>query len=337
MGQDGQQSRGGRVGGAARCLARRQAAILRLRLRIAELREKAGAWRAVFAMLRGARADFPDRRRRSTAGCKEAFAAVRAIPSLDKMAPTELIALLDENAELMADGPDGEPMRALLAQKLMALDLPKQADPLLTKLMRAAPFGPARAGFGATLATRPPARRRCATAPLLALSESNSADMDDAVRERRALITARVEAKRGNAGEAAAALSGNQTPEAEEARAAILEHAQDWPAARDALATLAARVVPDSRDARTTRSCRLCCRLGHCRDARRATTMRLWPHCATNWARRIGSGPQADMFRLLTAAPVRGTADLARARAEMGVARAVAADMGPKKTAAKTP
>ena len=58
---------------------------------------------------------------------------------------------------------------------------------------------------------------------LLALSESNSADMDDAVRQRRALITARVEATRGNTGEAVATLSGNQTLEAEEARAAILE------------------------------------------------------------------------------------------------------------------
>ena len=52
---------------------------------------------------------------------------------------------------------------------------------------------------------------------------------------------------------------------------------------------------------------------------------------------RIGSGPQADMFRLLTAAPVRGTADLVRARTELGFARAVAADMAPKKAAAKTP
>jgi len=34
---------------------------------------------------------------------------------------------------------------------------------------------------------------------------------------------------------------------------------------------------------------------------------------------------------------VRGTADLARAQAEIGLARAVAADVNPKKPAAKTP
>ncbi len=52
---------------------------------------------------------------------------------------------------------------------------------------------------------------------------------------------------------------------------------------------------------------------------------------------RLGTGPPADMFRLLTAEPVRGTADLGRARAEMGLARAVTAEMSPKKPAAKTP
>ena len=245
----------------------------------------------------------------------------------------ELIAMLEENAELMADGPDGEPMRVMLADKLMALDLPKRADPLLTKLMRAAPFGPARAGFGATLATLR-LNEGDGDGAILALSESNSADMGDVVRERRALVTAQVEAKRGHTREALETLTGDRTPEAEEARAAILEQAQDWPAARDALAVLAARVVPDS---------------GTLNEAQRQVVLRLATAAARadddatlaglreKFRTRIGTGPQADMFRLLTAEPVRGTADLARARAEMGLARAVTADMGPKKPAATTP
>jgi len=306
---------------------------LALLLRIAELRQKDGAWRAVFATLRTAKADFPDHAVEIDRRLKDAFAAVAHDPSLEKMEPTELIAMLDENAELMPDGPDGEPMRLLLAQKLMALDLPKPAEPLLVKLMRTAPFGPARAGFGATLATLR-LREGDADGALLALSESNSADMDDAARQRRALITARVEAKRGNPGEAVATLSGNLTLEADEERAAILEHAQDWPAARDALVRLAARVVPDS---------------GMLTDAQRKVVLRL----ATAAARadddatlaslrdklgaRIGSGAQADMFRLLTAPPVRGTSDLPRVRADLGALRGVADDMNPKKTAATSP
>jgi hypothetical protein len=306
---------------------------LALRLRIAGLRQKDAAWRAVFATLRRARADFPEHATEIDRRLKDAFAAIAHDPSLAKMEPTELIAMLDENAELMPDGPDGEAMRLLLAQKLMALDLPKPADPLLVKLMRAAPFGPARAGFGATLATLR-LREGDADGALLALSESSSADMDDATRQRRTLITAKVEAKRGNTGEAVATLAGDQTLEADEARAAILEHAQVWPAARDALARLAARVVPDSgmlNDAQLQLVLRLATAAARADDA--ATLASLREKLGT----RIGGGAQADMFRLLTAPPVRGTSDLPRARAELSALRGVADDIGPKKTAATVP
>lgn len=311
---------------------------LALRLRIAELRRKTGEWRSVFTQLRAAKADFPAHVAEIDRRLKEAFAAVPKDPSLDKMPPTDLIALLEENAELMATGPDGEPMRALLAEKLMALDLPKRADPLLTRLMRAAPYGPARAGFGATLATLR-LREGDGDGALLALSESNSADMGDAVRDRRALITARVEAKRGHIASAVEALAGDQSPEALDTRATILEQAKDWPAARDALAALAASVVPDSgtlTDAQLRVMLRLVSAATFAGDE--ATLGSLREKLRT----RLGGGPQADLFRLLTTAPVRGTADLGRARAEIGLARAVTADMGPrdmsqKKPAAKTP
>jgi hypothetical protein len=52
---------------------------------------------------------------------------------------------------------------------------------------------------------------------------------------------------------------------------------------------------------------------------------------------RLGSGPQADLFRLLTAEPVRGTADLGRAKAEVGLANTVASELGGKKPGARTP
>jgi tetratricopeptide (TPR) repeat protein len=306
---------------------------LALRLRIAELRSKTGEWRSVFAQLRGAKADFPGQAMEIDRRLKEAFAAVPRDPGLDKMLPTELIALLDENAELMANGPDGEPMRELLAEKLMALDLPKRADPLLTKLMRAAPYGPARAGFGATLATMR-LHEDDGDGALLALSESNSADMPDAVRERRALIAARVEAKRGHISAAVEALAGSHSPEADETRANILEQARDWPAARDALVVLVAHVVPESgvlTDAQLGIMPRLATAATRAGDD--ATLASLREKLRT----RIAMGPRADLFQLLTAEPVRGTADLGRARAEMGLARAVTADMGPKKPAGKPP
>ena len=303
------------------------------RLRIAELRRKTGAWRAVLAQYRGAKADFPGRAAEIDRSMKEAFASVPRDPALDVMPATELVALLEENADLMDDGPDGEPMRVRLAEKLMALDLPKRADSLLTKLMRTAPPGPSRAGFGATLATVR-LREGDADGAILALSESSSADMPDGVRERRSLIRARVEAKRGATASALDALSGSRGQEADEARAAIFEQASDWPGARDALAVLSGRVVPESG---MLDGPQLQVVLRLATAATRAGDDATLASLREKLRTRIGTGPQADMFRLLTAEPVRGTADLGRARAEMGLARALTADSNTPRPAAKAP
>jgi hypothetical protein len=306
---------------------------LALRLRIADLRRQTGDWRSVFTQLRTAKADFPAQAAEVDRRLKEAFAAVPRDPNLGKMAPTDLIAMLDENTQLMADGSDGEPMRALLAEKLMALDLPNRADPLLTKLMRAAPYGPARAGFGATLATLR-LREGDGDGALLALAESNSADMGDAVRDRRALITARVEAERGHIAGAVAALADSHTPDADETRAEILEKAKDWPAARDALKQLASDVIPDTgtlSDGQLRVMLRLVTAATFAGDEATLASLR------EQLRNRLGSGPQADLFRLLTAEPVRGTADLGRAKAEVGLANTVASELGGKKPGARTP
>jgi hypothetical protein len=158
--------------------------------------------------------------------------------------------------------------------------------------------------------------------------------MPEAVRERRALITARVDAKRGDIAGAVDALSASKTREADETRATILERANDWPAARDALMTLAAHVVPDSG---TLDDAQLQILLRLASAAMRAGDDAILASLRDKLRTRLGNGPQADLFRLLTAEPVRGTADLGRARAEVGLARALATDVNSKKPAAKTP
>ena len=60
---------------------------------------------------------------------------------------------MDENADLVPNTGEGEAVQARFADRLLALDLPNRAGPVLDKLMRAAPAGPARATFGARLAT----------------------------------------------------------------------------------------------------------------------------------------------------------------------------------------
>jgi hypothetical protein len=166
------------------------------------------------------------------------------------------------------------------------------------------------------------------------LSESSSADMPDGVRERRSLIRARVEAKRGATASALDALSGSRGQEADEARAAIFEQASDWPGARDALAVLSGRVVPESG---MLDGPQLQVVLRLATAATRAGDDATLASLREKLRTRIGTGPQADMFRLLTAEPVRGTADLGRARAEMGLARALTADSNTPRPAAKAP
>ncbi len=137
----------------------------------------------------------------------------------------------------------------------------------------------------------------------------------------------RVEAQRGKTGEAVATLAGNPTQEADEARAAIRgTRAGDWPAARDALARLAARgwCLPDN---------------GMLDDVQASDCASGWPPLlreadddATLASLRDKLGTRAasaavrrpTCFRLLTAPPVRGTSDLPRARADLSALQGVA-------------
>jgi hypothetical protein len=138
--------------------------------------------------------------------------------------------------------------------------------------------------------------------------------------ETRALLAASAYGQRGDTKAAIAALAPLDSAGADEARATVQEQANDWPAAEQALTDYVAKSVPET---------------GGLDDNHRRALLRL----ATAAARaddsaalaglrareepRIGTGPLADMFRLLTAGPVRGTADLARAKREVGLARAL--------------
>ena len=191
-----------------------------------------------------------------------------------------------------------------LADRLLALDLPKRAGPVLEKLMQAAPTGVARAGFGARLAALR-LREGDAAGALAALELRRWRPARRAGRTAHAAACGRRNARRGDTERALAALGTLDTAAADEARATILERANDWPAAQRALAAYVARIVPAQ---------------GKLDDAQRRTLLRLATAAAragdeaalaalrSARAPRMGAGPLADMFRLLTADPVRGVA-----------------------------
>ncbi len=290
-----------------------------LRERLAGLKARSGAWRVALAILRDTETLFPDDKAAIHAELADMFTALLRENATAALAPLELVSVVEENADLLPTGADGEALQARLADLLVSLDLPKRAGPVLEKLMLAAPSGVARAGFGARLAALH-LREGDAAGALTTLDASVAEDLPAELVERRTLLGAGANARRGDADRALAILGTLDSPASDEARATILERANDWPGAQRALTGYAARTVPHD---------------GKLDDMQRRTLLRL----ATAAARagddgvltalrqredaRMESGPLADMFRLLTADQVRSTADLKRSGQETALARAL--------------
>jgi hypothetical protein len=294
-----------------------------LRERLAELMARNGSWRSGLALLRETEPMFPDDKAAIHGELSDLFAALLRDGAADTLAPLELVSVIEENADLLPLGPDGEALQAKLADRLVALDLPKRAATVLEKLTQTAKSGVARAGFGARLAALR-LREGDPAGALGALDASVAADLPADLAERRTLLVAAANARRGDNDRALAALGSLDSAAAAEARATILERGNDWPAAQRALADYAAKTVPPE---------------GRLDDAQRRTLLRL----ATAAARagdnaalsalreregaRMDTGPMADMFRLLTADQVRGVADLKRSGQEAALAHALPGEL----------
>lgn len=311
-----------------------------LRKRVATLRAESGAWRPALALLRDTLSVFPDQKAEIQSAMQTHFAGLLRDKAADAISPLDLIALLDENADLLAEaehpvpqeagmkegGVPGSGVQALLAEKLLALDLPRRAGPLLERLMQPLPSGAAKAGFGASLAALR-LREGDYQGVLKALSASDSAaaaaaDLPAALAEQRALLFATASARTGGQASAIAALAPLTGAAASELRVTILEQAGDWPAAAQALADQAARLVPAEGLLNDSQR-RLLVRLASA--ASQSGDEALLERLRTREAPRMAKGPLADMFALLTAGRVQSTADLKRSAREMALARTLPA------------
>jgi len=292
-----------------------------LRERLAELRAREGAWRTALGLLRENEALFPDDKAALHAKLIDMFAAFLRGDAADALAPLELVSLTDENADLLPEGAEGDALQARLADRLLALDLPQRAGPLLEKLMNAAPSGVGRASFGARLAAM---RLREGDAPgaLSALTASDVADLPKDLVERRTLLQADAQAREGDTAHALATLAALDTAAADEARATIFERANNWPEAQKALADYASKTVPPEGsldDGQRRTLLRLATAAARAGDQAELATLR------EHDTERMATGPLADMFRLLTADQVRGVMDLKRSGQEAALARALPA------------
>ena len=306
---------------------------LMLRRRIAELRQQSGGWRAALSILRDARGVFPTYGDQIKAWQQAAFADLVVGNDVDKLDPLELIGLVEENADLLPANEQGDRLRDRLADRLLALDLPRRADVVLTRLMQTAPTEMGRVAFGTRLA-RMRLKEGDAEGALAALGQSSNPDLPPEMKEQRLLISASALGRMGNVNGALNALNGLDSLAADETRAMVLEQARDWAGAKRALGSLVRRTVPESGELDDTQQRAL---LRYATAAARAGDEATLSTLREKESTRMGEGPLGDMFRLLTADPVRAVADLGRAKEEIGLARGVPAGLKALDAGARQP
>jgi len=282
------------------------------RMRAAELHGKAGAWRPALDLLRETEVLFPDAQpaiRTRMAGVFGAFLA-----GADAMAALDVITLAADYADCVPPGAD---LAGLLTDKLLDLDLPARARAVLEPRVASSPPGPVRSGLGHRLAALQLEAGDAAAAGRT-LVATDAAGLPERLAAERTLLRAKIRAARGDPAGAAADLALAGTPAAADLRARLLEQAGDWPGTLAALDDLAIRLlpadgpVPDGLTDLVLRQASAAVQAG---DAGALLAL------SQRYAARL-SGPRADLFRLLTAAPVGGVGDLTRTGREIAFARA---------------
>ena len=289
-----------------------------IRMRAAELRAQAGQPREALALLREGAETLPEAASTMRARMRSIFAAAMANDAANPMPPLDLVSLIDENPDLLPDGPAGVDLARRLADRLAALDLPRRAAPVLEKLAAGVPSGPVQAELGCQLAlTR--LQLGDAAGALSALANSDAPSLPAQLQEKRVLAWARATALQGKPSQAAAALDGLDSQAALDLREQLLEKAGDW-AGATVLLRRSVGNLPSQGPIDATQTA-LVMRLASA--ATQAGDEAILADVRENFLPRLPAGPNTEMIRLLTTSPVRMPADLPRARREATLAEQV--------------
>ena len=289
---------------------------LAMRLRVAELRTLDSQWRQALESLRQTETLFPETKER-VAALKAGVFALLLVAKNETLNPLEIVTIAGDFADCIPEGKNGEQIAGLLAEKLVALDLPSRAIPVLQRLLDSAPSAAAKAEFGLRLARL----QLDAGEPAKAESVLASIDADalpHAEAEQRLLLLAQARAGRGDPAGAATLLAGIDTPASEEVRAGLLAKAGDWDASFRAMHKVVAARVPETGDLTEQQQDLVL------REATSAVQAGNGP--AVRELQRYESRikpPRADVFRLLTAKAVESPDDLPRAARELAMSRAL--------------
>ncbi len=288
-----------------------------LRVKTAEIATQADDWREAFSILRETAQLFPDAAANIGTRMTEMMRAFLSGPAASQVKPLDLVALAEENAEAIAkDETSG--MGALLADKLIALDLPQRAGSVIQQMITAMPPGSGQAALGARLASLRLSEQDAAGAAA-ALTQTDAPDLPPNLRDDRLMLEARIHSMMHDKAAATAILAGLSTPAADEMRATILAEDGDWHGSALALDSAARRELPDEGPLSSEQQ-DFVLRLtsAHAQAGDETALKALSERQGTRM-----SGARADMFRLLTSAPVNHVSDLRRVSGEVAMARAL--------------
>lgn len=295
---------------------------LAVRERIAALRAETGAWPTGLAILRQARKDFPEHATAISQRLADMFGAMLRDTGTSRMSPLDFVATVDENADLMHHYDNDATVQQALLDRLMALDLPDRAIPILRRLLAGARTDVARARYGESLASLQAHEGLNADA-IATLDSTETEAAPEHLAETRILTRAEAMAGKGDRAGAVALLLRLATPAAAAKRAELQEAAGDWSAAESAWRdAVASSPIPPSGlvDAAASHLLvRLATAAAQAGDNAGLAELR------TAWATRLPRGPEANAFDLLTSPPIRNADDLQRSAQEVGLAASVAA------------
>ena len=286
------------------------------RLRAAELQSAAGAWRAALDGLRGLNAMYPEQHAAVQAG-KASVLRAMLLADGRGLSPLELVVLAAEYADGVPEGEEGGALAKLLADRLLALDLPARAIPIMQGLMKAAPAGAGRAEFGSRLGQLLLDGGNAAGAQT-ALDSSAAANLTSELQEARGLVQARIMASQGDLASAVARLMAMGTAGSDDLRATLLADAGDWRGCLGALTDMVAKrvpaegVLPETAQELVLRQATAAARVPD------AAMLRSLEPLASRM-----TAPRADLLRVLTSAPLMAASDLPRSARELRLARAL--------------
>ena len=286
---------------------------LATRLRVAELQADSHAWLPALRLLRETSELWPTASATLQPRLVATFMRALVTDTAAPLPPLELIALADENADLIPAGEAGHALSVRLADRLIALDLPERAIPLLTRLIDQTGPGPLRSEIGGKLAAMYLQLGKRDAALVVLADTLGVGSLPAGILEQRTLIYAQAANEVGQHDQAIAALEALGTLNAVQLQAQFQEAAKNWPGAMQALQHLTAISVPTDGALDEI----------HARDLLRLASAAIQVGAADVLDRlrihdlpRLPAGRSADLFRLITSDPVQKVGDLPRAAEE---------------------